>query len=233
MIALTVSSGLGADAPRDFTLAALALAWPDEALAEVFGALGQALSAHPGLGPLSARLVSGLDALRGDYLATFDTGSGRVPLYETEYGRMRALAKGRDLADVLGFYQAFGLDLSEEAGELPDHVAIELEFYALLLHKQALLVEDPVGTEVVLDARKKFLVEHLGGFVPALATAVSPETNSVYGAALAWVADVVAAECRRLGVAPAPLDFFAGDDEGVSCGGCVEIPGLTQGGRAP
>jgi nitrate reductase assembly molybdenum cofactor insertion protein NarJ len=213
---------------RDFTLAALSLAWPDEELVQVVSALGEALQDHVGLGPLAVRLQAGLEGLQGDYLAAVDVGPRRVPLYETEYGRMRALSKGRDLADVLGFYNAFGLDLTEGAAELPDHVAIELEFYALLSHKQLLLADDPVGTEIVLDARRKFLIDHLGGFVPTLARAVSPEVSAPYGAALAWVDELVAAECRALGVTPAPLDFLAAEEDGVACGGCVGIPGLEQ-----
>ena len=32
-------------------------------------------------------------------------------VYETEHGRMRGLSKGHDLADLAGFYGAFGLPL--------------------------------------------------------------------------------------------------------------------------
>lgn len=208
---------------RDFTLAALAAGYPSDDLREVLCELRGELEGHVALGPLVRRLDEGLQEVQGDYVACFEAGSARAPLYETEYGRMRGLSKGKDLADVVGFYSAFGLTLGE-APEMPDHVAVELEFYALLLHKQEVLASDPEGTEIVLDARRKFLADHLGGFVGALAQRPSVVASAVYGPLFAWVAGLVAAECTRLGVRPAPLDFFAAEDGEMNCGGCVSLP---------
>lgn len=216
---------------RDFTLASLAVAYPGPEMAEAFQALRTELALHPGLGALLHRLEAGLDGLRGDWLSCFDTGKERVPLYETEYGRMRGLAKGRDLADIVGFYNAFGFDLAQgPPAEPPDHLAIELEFYALMLHKQVLLAGDPTGQEIVADGRRKFLVDHLGAFVGALATRPSVVADPVYGPLLAWCAALVAEECRAEGVTPAPLDFFEQEDGAVvaNCGGCVAIPGMAR-----
>lgn len=230
---MTAGAPHAALAPRTraFTLAALATAFPSDELDEVLDLLGEDLVAHEGLAPLRARLREGLDLLRADYLACFETGRERVPLYETEYGRMRGLSKGKDLADVVGFYNAFGFDLlADPSPEMPDHVAIELEFYALLLYKQALLADDPEGSDIVEDARKKFLVDHLGGFIPALARRGPVADHPVYGPVLEWCAAIVAEECRLASVRPAPLDFFAPDEasEGVACGGCVAIPGADR-----
>lgn len=217
---------------REFTLAALAVAYPTEEEASIFGAMRGELARHPGLGAMLARLSSGLSALQADYLGCFDHGQARVALYETEYGRMRGLSKGNTLADIVGFYTAFGFAVEEGAGvEMPDHLAVELEFYGLLLHKSALLGEscDDVGQEIVEDARRKFLAEHLGGFVRAIASRPGVASDAVYGPLLGWCADLVEAECRRMDAHPAPLDFFAQDDvaEVANCGGCVSIPGLT------
>ena len=214
---------------RDFTLAAIAAAYPSEDMTSTFEALRNELHDHPSLGQMLARLVDGVAVLQADYLRCFDVGKERVPIYETEYGRMRGLSKGKDLADVLGFYEAFGFALADErAGEMPDHLAIELEFYALLLYKQSCLVDDAAGWEIVEDARQKFLRDHLGGFVAALASRPMVSTDPVYGPVTRWCADLVAEECRLAGVVPAPLDFFASDDasEPANCGGCVNIPGL-------
>ena len=55
------------------------------------------------------------------------------------YERVRShgMGKGNTLADIGGFYQAFGLTLDRGIHELPDHIAVELEFYGLLLLKQS------------------------------------------------------------------------------------------------
>ncbi|MCK6502694.1 molecular chaperone TorD family protein [Myxococcota bacterium] len=222
---------------RDFTLASVAMSYPGPEQVDVLGALRAELGGHPGLGPLVDQVAEGITGVQGAWTTCFDQGRERVAVYETEYGRMRGLAKGRDLADVVGFYEAFGFQLAQDqAAELPDHVAIELEFYALLLHKQALLIDDPEGTEIVADARRKFLQDHLGAFVGALATRPTVVAHPVYGPLLAWCATLVAEECAREGVRPAPLDFFEQDDanEVANCGGCVTIPGMEgQGACGP
>jgi nitrate reductase assembly molybdenum cofactor insertion protein NarJ len=218
---------------RTFTLASLATAYPTAEVVEVFDNLRDELHDHPGFGPLVASVRGGPDGLQGSYLDLFDQGKERVALYETEYGRMRGLSKGKDLADIVGFYRAFGVDLDHEDDvELPDHVAVELEFYSILLYKSAALAKsgDREGTEIVEDARRKFLTDHLGCFIGAIAARPTVAGHPVYGPLLAYCAEVVAAECQRMGVVPAPLDFFAPDDnaEPANCGGCVSIPGMVD-----
>jgi hypothetical protein len=147
---------------------------------------------------------------------------------------MRGLSKGVDLADIVGFYRAFGFDLEEgDDVEMPDHVAVELEFYAILLHKAQLLLAsaDTEGQEIVADARRKFLIHHLGSFATAIPRRPPVSADPIYGPLFAWCADLVAEECRRMDIAPAPLDFFAQDDasEVANCGGCVAIPGMSKG----
>lgn len=217
---------------QDFTLAALATAYPTAEVAHIFNALQETIATHRGLAPMLVRLRGGVDALQADYLDRFDHGQERVALYETEYGRMRGLSKGKDLADIVGFYRAFGFDLEEgDDAEMPDHLAVELEFYGILLYKSMLLTAsgDNTGHEIVEDARRKFLIDHLGGFVRAISQRPGVANDPVYGPLLGWCADLVAEECLGMGAVPAPLDFFAQDDAGevANCGGCVAIPGLT------
>ncbi|MBK7395176.1 MAG: molecular chaperone TorD family protein [Myxococcales bacterium] len=212
---------------REFALASMAAAYPDEEFAATVRAIGTGFNGHEGVGALFTALErEGLDALRGRWIALFDHGKERVSLYETEYGRMRGMSKGNDLADLAGFYHAFGLDLdATEVHEMHDHVAVELEFYAMLLAKQAYLVahHDEEGVAVVSDARRKFLTDHLGGFVPAIAARLGDD--EVYGPTLAWCASLVESECRALGVTPTPLDYFA-DEEGRREMKCGSLPVL-------
>ncbi len=212
---------------RAFALASMATAYPDEEFAATIATLGGELRDHEGVGALLACVErEGLDALRGRWIGRFDHGKERVSLYETEYGRMRGMSKGNDLADLAGFYHAFGLDLDpSEVKEMHDHVAVELEFYAMLLAKEAYLVahHDEEGVAVVSDARRKFLTDHLGGFVPAIAARLGDD--EVYGPALTWCASLVASECRALGVTPTPLDYFV-DEEGRREMKCGSLPVL-------
>ncbi len=227
-----MATGTAADADplaaqaRDFLLASLATAYPQPELAATLAGLAD----HPALGAM-ARAVDegGLPALERTYVDLFDRGKGRVSLYETEHGRMRGLSKGHDLADLAGFYHAFGLELdASDLHELGDHVAVELEFYGLLLLKQALLsaAGDGEGAAIVLDARHKFLADHLGRFVDVIAAQPAVGAAPAYAPVLRWAAELVAGECAALAVTPAPLDFFFGEREpdDVECGAKVRLP---------
>ncbi len=207
----------------DFRLASRLFAYPDEAsAAEVTGlrALG-AGGSEPAVEPLLAALERASDgALEATYLELFENGAGRTSLHETEYGRMRGMSKGNDLADVAGFYRAFGLAHGE--GEMPDHVAVELEFYSVLLVKQAHLAEigDAEGVSIVEAARRDFLAEHLAPLALALAARPTLAGDDLYGPAALFCSRLVAAECACLDVKAAPLDPLAdpGDTGEVTCG---------------
>lgn len=214
---------------RELLLASLATAYPQPELAETLAAPG--LREHAVLGAMASAIAGGVEPLQRTYVELFDRGKGRISLYETEHGRMRGLSKGNDLADLAGFYSAFGLTLdTEELHEMHDHVAVELEFYGVLLLKQALLIEqgDSEGVAIVLDARRKFLTDHLGSFVAAIAAQPAVCTEPAYGPVFAWCAEMVAHECASLGVTPAPLDFFPElrEPDEVECGKHVRLPVL-------
>jgi TorA maturation chaperone TorD len=87
--------------------------------------------------------------------------------------------KGAVLADIAGFYRAFGFEISERFREKHDHVLAELQFTALLLVLLARAIEDgrTEPAEVTRDALRSFLSDHLGVWVGAFAErleAVSP-----------------------------------------------------------
>ena len=88
--------------------------------------------------------------------------TGLAP-YETSHERGPGSAGGPtfQMADIAGFYRAFGFEVS---GERPDHIVPELEFVALLLVKEAYARMSGQGepAEVCSTARKTFLQEHLG-----------------------------------------------------------------------
>lgn len=161
--------------------------------------------------------------LESEYINLFERGRSRNPLYETEYGRDRAMAKGTELADIAGFYKAFGFEISEneELREMVDHVAVELEFYALLLMKEEHLREnrDENGAGIVQVARGKFLKDHLGRFVGALAERPAVLDSTFYGGVFGWCRDLIDEECRALGVTPDKATWAASTPPPLKCGG--------------
>ncbi|MFQ5894329.1 MAG: molecular chaperone [Nitrospinota bacterium] len=109
--------------------------------------------------------------LEREYVRVFGhTISTECPPYETQYGSAHVFQQAQNLADIAGFYRAFGLEVSDQVKERLDHVAIELEFMAVLAYKQAYALasgsEDKA--EVCREAQKKFLNDHLGPWVPLL-----------------------------------------------------------------
>lgn len=202
---------------RSFALASMFSAYPDLEFEQSLPALSHSLQDHEGIGPLMRWLSehgADLDLLRSHHLDLFERGKARVSLYETEYGRMRGSRKGVCLADIAGFYRAFSLELAD--GEMLDHVAVELEFYATLLMKHAELeaLGDDEGVFVVSDAMRKFLEAHLGTFVDALAGQVAERGDRVYATLFGWIAHLLRGECLLMHAKVEPLDYF--DDGGLA-----------------
>ena len=165
-----------------------------------------------------------LDDMRSDAIDLFDRGRHASSLFESEYGRDRVLGKGQLLADIAGFYEAFGFDFrgGEGTGATADHVAVELEFYALMLMKRRVLAErrDEEGMAIVDDARTKFLDAHLGRIPRAIANRPAVASHPFFGAAFRFVACLVEDECARLGVKPTQVEWITSlmDDSPNECG---------------
>jgi len=204
--------------------------------------LGEALDAlgPVGRGPEAATLLAAARALEshvGDELESawvdrFDRDVAANPLHETGYERARGFAVDEQLADVAGFYRAFGV---EPVGvERLDHLAVELEFYAWLLSQQEFLdrAGDEEGSEIVTDGRRKFLAAHLAPL--ALAAAARPGVAAgPFAAGFAAIAELVAAECARLGVDAEPLELglAAAEPDALDC--AATSAGAAKGGRPP
>lgn len=166
--------------------------------------------------------------LKSLYIDVFERSRPASPIYETEYGRSRAMVKGAELLDIAAFYQAFGFTFGadEMRRDMIDHLAIELEFYALMIAKaEALKADDCVeGFEIVEDGRKKFLEAHLGRFIGAMLERPSIANNTFYFSALTCINALVDQECALLGIEPTKASWIedVGDDD-ISCGslGCL------------
>lgn len=168
--------------------------------------------------------MSKIEDLQSEYVQIFDLGRAANPIYETEYGRSRAMAKGNELSDIAGFYHAFGfeLDAGSEHLDMLDHVGVELEFYALMLMKQIRLEElgDSEGIQIVESGRKEFLKAHLGRFVQAIGNRPGVENSEFYRSVLIWSSDLIDEECKILGLNVDKVDWVEGQKtrtEDISC----------------
>lgn len=214
---------------RDFLLASQLFSYPPPDAAEHLGALLERGAEVPASlrEQLEAlvRAPEGLEALRSEYIDLFDRGREQNSPYETEYGRDRPLQKGGELADLAGFYRAFGLD-PEGSHEMLDHVAVECEFYALLELKAELLEErgDGEGVEIVRDAQRKFLESHLGRFVGALGARPGVARSSFYSEASRWLGALVAQACQTRGAQPLEVAYVAAEPEVMNCGAIPARP---------
>lgn len=224
--------------PAPFVLASVLTSYPLEYLLESVPILledpGMALPGDLAESIRERLTAENLPDLQSEYIGIFDSGRQANPIYETEYDRRRALAKGNELSDIAGFYKAFGfeLDPSLDGMEMLDHVGIELEFYTLMLMKEIHLSEsgDARGAGIVRDARANFLGAHLGRFVSAIGRRPGVAESPFYNRVFAWCAGLVEAECARLGVTPVPADWIESDavaEGGLECGqlgGCGKPP---------
>lgn len=129
------------------------------------------------------------------------------PPYETEYGRRHVFGQSQELGDIRGFYEAFGVR-PRRGGERPDHVACELEFMAVLGLKHALAIArgDGDGRDVCRAAAGRFLGDHLGRWLPALAGRIAQRSaDGGYAAAAAIGSALVAAHAHEVGALPVIL----------------------------
>lgn len=142
---------------------------------------------------ISDSINSNLDlkVMANEYHLLFLAGQAlETAPYETEYLTGEIFVKTRDLADIMGFYRAFGLDLSSDLKDRPDHISVELQFMAMLYIKEAYAwdTDSTERVEVCMDARKKFLKEHLGMWMPPFCSSIESKTGVEFYAMLAKLA---------------------------------------------
>lgn len=91
------------------------------------------------------------------------SSSPDCPTFETAFLSADHLQMSERMADVAGFYRAFGVDTRGSAFR-PDDICVELEFMGFLCRKQAYAAEHLGAPRVaqVLKAQRLFLRDHLG-----------------------------------------------------------------------
>jgi len=191
-----------------------AWAYPAPSHLENLAALAQTAAADSPLAPFFATFAEAArgadaEAAAQEYVFLFDR-EARCPPYEGAWGDAPQVAgKSALLADIAGFYAAFGLEPSATHPDAEDHVAPECEFMSVLCLKEAYALAEGMteGLEVTRRAQVSFLGEHLGRWAEAFAGAVKEATPLPYYGALAdlliaWAREEIAvlgAEPQRVG----------------------------------
>lgn len=189
-----------------------------------------------------ARLVDDAEELHDEWVSLFGVEEGRtVSPYELTYLPGPLMTNIRKLADLSGFYEAFGLEVNPRWNDRRDHLCYLLEFLATLSIREAYLrVEgDDRGVAIVCDARCQFLEDHLGRWYWRFTDEVSQRTDGFYAVLADLLAAVVEDEIGRFELEPAWVpddpevtewteDIFG--DSGRDCGGCGVTPQSVDGG---
>lgn len=151
------------------------------------------------------------------------------PPYETLFGNDHVFGQSHVMGDIAGFYKAFGVELSRDIHERLDHLSVELEFMHFLAYKEsyARCHDGAEKTQIVVDAQKKFVKEHIGRWVPLFARMLAKKADSGFFKIMADLSsDWIDFEATYLGVSPQPYSeadyrpatFSAPEGQTYECG---------------
>jgi TorA maturation chaperone TorD len=162
----------------------------DEALVPQAQALGDAFCAAE------------TQALLLDYTRLF---LGPMQILANPYGSVwleenRTLMGDTTMA-VLALYQEGGFEIDDEFREVPDHIAVELEFLYLLIFQEneARSSGDAARLTAVADLKARFLGQHLGRWIGPFTEAVKGSAESAFYRQLAELTALfVGREARKI-----------------------------------
>ncbi|HJR76730.1 MAG TPA: molecular chaperone TorD family protein [Nitrospiraceae bacterium] len=151
------------------------------------------------------------------------------PPYETLFGNDHVFAQSHVMGDIAGFYKAFGVELSKDIHERLDHLSVEFEFMHFLTYKESYSrCHDGIEkTDIVVDAQKKFVKNHIGRWVPLFCRMLAKKADSGLFKLIAdSMSDWMDFEVAFLGVTPQPYSeadyrpatFSAPEGQTYECG---------------
>lgn len=129
------------------------------------------------------------------------------PPYETLFGNDHVFAQSHVMGDISGFYKAFGVELSKDIHERLDHLSVEFEFMHFLAYKESysLCHDGPEKTQIVVEAQKKFVKNHIGRWVPLFCRMLAKKADSgLFKLVADMTGDWMEFEAAFLAVTPQP-----------------------------
>ena len=150
--------------------------------------LDAATRIHPQLAVYAKQLgehytAEGAEALLLDYTRLF---LGPNHIAAKPYGSIWLEGQNSVMGDstmaVQALYAQGGFDMSDDFREVPDHIAVELEFLYLLIYRENEAQRNGQADALRENAelRKRFLEHHLGRWVVLFAAAVKAGAQSSY-----------------------------------------------------
>lgn len=129
------------------------------------------------------------------------------PPYETLFGNDHVFAQSHVMGDIAGFYKAFGVELSKDIHERLDHLSVEFEFMHFLAYKESYsrCHDGAEKTQIVVEAQKKFIKNHIGRWVPLFCRMLAKKADSgLFKLVADMTAEWMEFETAFWGVAPQP-----------------------------
>lgn len=122
-------------------------------------------------------------------------------------GSYHMAERGPILADISGFYEAFGFRARESAGP-PDQMKMQLAFmhYMAMKTVNAATKDNQEHLDVTLEAQRKFLDDHIGRWEKRIAQKMVEYTEypfylAVADLLVAWIEE----DCKHFSVDPSPV----------------------------
>lgn len=165
-----------------------------------------------------------LEELQSQYHRTFGHVSfADCPAYESAFGNANLFQQVQVMADVAGFYRAFGFTVSDSYRERVDHLAVELEFMHVLTYKEAFARVHHGRDKVAICRRgqRRFWRQHLGRWLPAFTRLLGAKAEGGVYLALARLLEAFGeAEAKALGTASLAAPLKPGEGASGLDGGC-------------
>lgn len=155
----------------------------------VFGQMAASMAvAAPQWVPETSRLekhfrTAGIETLLLDYTRLF---LGPFGILAKPYGSIYLdndkQVMGESAVKVQDLYREYGFDVDENFREVPDHIAVQLEFLYLLSHGIAVAVSsgDNQETSRRTTLKQRFLEQHLGRWIEPFTAAVCSGAETEY-----------------------------------------------------
>ena len=145
--------------------------------------------------------------------------SADCPPFETDYTARDVWRQSEQLADLAGFFRAFGV---EPELERPDHVSVELEFVHVLLYKAAWAAGggDADHEALCLRALASFFRDHVVRWFPSFAERLAVlGADGPYAAIAQLATAAVHAQAEGLGLEiPVPTEPIAPTGDAAAMG---------------
>lgn len=154
-------------------------------------------------------------------------GSAKCPPYETEFGHDNIFQKTDSMADIAGFYRAYGLEIGSLNTERADFICTELEFMSYLTRHEAYAHDhdESEHLEICIETQRKFIADHLGKWVTVFARILAQSSENPFYSRLGRLTErFIDAEAAMLGVSVNKIAGVSAPDPDTQapfgCGTC-------------